>query len=69
MEIMLSPLLFNLEKAQQHQTWILEQCATLFDEQKLSIHVSQVLPLEQAAEAHAHIEEGSTTGKLVLTID
>jgi NADPH2:quinone reductase len=69
MEIMLSPLLFNLEEAQKHQTWILEQCATLFDEGKLSIHVSQVLSLEQAAEAHAHIEEGSTTGKLVLSID
>ena len=69
MENMLSPLLFNLEEAQIHQTWILEQCATRFDEGKLSIHVNQVLPLEQAAEAHAHIEEGSTTGKLVLSID
>jgi NADPH2:quinone reductase len=69
MEIMLSPLLFNLEEAQKHQTWILEQCATLFDEQKLTIHVSQVLPLEKAAEAHTLIEKGSTTGKLVLSID
>ena len=68
MEIMLSPLLFNLVEAQKHQTWILEQCARLFDEEKLRIHVSRVLPLARAAEAHAEIEKGSATGKLVLTI-
>ncbi|OGT35877.1 MAG: alcohol dehydrogenase [Gammaproteobacteria bacterium RBG_16_51_14] len=68
MEIMLSPLLFNLVEAQIHQTWILEQCARLFDAGKLAVHVSRVLPLAKAAEAHAEIEKGSATGKLVLTI-
>jgi NADPH2:quinone reductase len=69
MEIMLSPLIFNLVEAQKHQTWILEECAKRFDSGRLYVHVSQALPLEQAAAAHANIEEGSSTGKLVLSID
>jgi len=68
-EIMLTPLLFNLEEAQRHQTWILEQCTKLVDEKRLSVHVSEVLPLEQAALAHQKIESGSTTGKIVLKIE
>lgn len=68
MELMLSPLLFNLADAQQHQTWILEECAKLIDADQLSVKVSRVLPLEQAAQAHRLIESGSTTGKIVLSI-
>jgi NADPH2:quinone reductase len=69
MEIMLSPLLFNLEVAQKHQTWILEECAKLFDSDQLFIHVSKIFNLEQAAEAHCAIEQGSTTGKIVLSLE
>jgi NADPH:quinone reductase len=68
-EIMLTPLLFNLVDAQKHQTWILEQCSRLVDEKKLVIHVNEELPLEQAPLAHAKIESGSTTGKIVLQIE
>ncbi len=68
MEVMLSPLLFDLKEAQIHQTEILEQCAKLIDDGKLSIHVSQVMPLEEAAKAHRQIEDGHTTGKIVLDI-
>jgi len=67
-EVMLSPLLFDLKEAQTFQTEILEQCAKLIDEGKLKIHVSNVLPLKQAAKAHQLIEEGHTTGKIVLEI-
>ncbi len=67
-EIMLTPLLFNLEDAQRHQTWILEQCTKLVDEKHLNVHVSEVLPLEQTPLAHQKIETGSTTGKIVLSI-
>ena len=69
MEIMLSPLIFALVDAQKHQTWILEQCAKLFDEGKLKIHVSDTLPLKEASKAHCMIESGHTTGKIVLTND
>ena len=68
-EIMLTPLLYNLEDAILHQTWILEQCARLVDENNLYVHVSNVLSLEQAGHAHEEIESGSTTGKIVLQIE
>lgn len=67
-EVMLSPLLFELKEAQSYQTEILENCAKLIDEGKLKIHVSDILPLEQAAKAHSQIEEGHTIGKIVLDI-
>jgi NADPH:quinone reductase and related Zn-dependent oxidoreductases len=55
-------------EAQQHQAWILEQCAALFDANKLRVEISKVLPLESAAEAHRLIEAGGMSGKLVLAI-
>ena len=68
-EIMLTPLLFNLVDAQKHQTWIMEQCTRLVEDNKITIYVSEVLPLAQAARAHQKIESGSTTGKIVLKTD
>ena len=68
MEIMLSPLLFDLKDAQKHQTFILEECARHFDNEKLKIHVSKSMPLAEAANAHTEIESGRTTGKIVLTM-
>jgi NADPH2:quinone reductase len=68
-EIMLTPLLFNLVDAQKHQTWIMEQCTRLVEDNKLTGHVSEVLPLAEAALAHQKIESGSTTGKIVLDIE
>lgn len=67
-EVMLSPLVLGLEDAQRHQTDILNRCAELFEGQKLKIHVSKTLPLEDAVTAHELIETGSTTGKIVLTV-
>jgi len=68
LEIMLSPLLFDLQDAQKHQTSILEECARHFDNEKLKIHISKSMPLAEAAIAHAAIETGTTTGKIVLTM-
>lgn len=68
-EIMLTPLLFNLVEAQKHQTWILEQCARMIDENRLNIHINEIFSLEQVAIAHQKIESGSTSGKIVLKID
>ena len=68
LEIMLSPLLFELKDAQRHQTFILEECARYFDGGKLTIHISKSMPLVEAANAHAEIESGTTTGKIVLTM-
>jgi len=46
----------------------LEQMAALLDGGSVKVIVSKVLPLEQAAEAHKLIEEGHTTGKIVLEV-
>ncbi|QSA96972.1 zinc-dependent alcohol dehydrogenase family protein [Methylococcus sp. EFPC2] len=65
-ELMLLPLLRDLEDARLHQVEILEQCGRWLDQSQLRIHLSRVLPLEEAARAHVLIEGGHTSGKLVL---
>lgn len=69
LELMLTPALMGMTKAQTQQTEILKQCATFFDQGKLSIHLSQIFPLAEAASAHRQIEAGSTTGKIALIIE
>jgi NADPH:quinone reductase-like Zn-dependent oxidoreductase len=47
----------------------LSELASLIDEGRLRPTVQEVFALEQAAEAHARLEEGHVRGKLVLRID
>ncbi|PMB53429.1 alcohol dehydrogenase [Fischerella thermalis CCMEE 5201] len=68
LELMLTPMLQGIVEAQQHHADILAECAKYIDAGKLKIHVSQELPLSEAAKAHQLIESGSTTGKIVLVI-
>lgn len=67
--LMLTPALKGMTEAQHDQAKILEQCARLFDQQQLKIQVAQVFPLAEAAEAHRLLENGSMSGKIVLSID
>jgi len=67
-ELMLTPMLRNLNAARDKHVDILNQCGQWMNEGRLKIHVSQQLPLEQAATAHQLIEAGHTTGKIVLSI-
>ena len=67
-ELMLTPILRGLDAARDHHVEILKQCGERIDQGRLQIHVSEVLPLERAAVAHARIETGRTVGKLVLKI-
>jgi NADPH2:quinone reductase len=67
--LMLTPALKGMTEAQQDQTKILEQCARLFDQGQLKVHVAQVFPLAAAADAHRLLENGSMSGKIVLSID
>lgn len=69
LEVMLTPMRFGLHDAERHQADILTQATTLFDQGQLRVEVSEVLPLEQASVGHRLIEQGSTTGKIVLRID
>lgn len=68
-ELMLAPMVLGLHAARVHQREILEEGARLIEEGKLKVHVSEVLPLAQAAEAHRLIGAGHTTGKIVLRIE
>lgn len=68
LELMLSPMYFGWNDAQEHQRWILEECAMLIDKGELTVKVSHSLPLEEAANAHQMIENGGMRGKVVLTI-
>jgi len=67
-EVMLTPMLRDLPAARDKHVTLLKQCATYIDAGKLTLRVSQVLPLAQAKLAHDIIEAGHTTGKVVLAI-
>jgi NADPH:quinone reductase len=69
LEVMLTPMRFGLKEAERHQAGILERAADLFEQGKLRVMVSEILPLTEAATAHRLLEQGSTTGKIVLRID
>ena len=47
----------------------LSEIADLFDAERLSVHLGEVLPLEHAARAHELSEAGHVRGKLVLRVD
>ncbi len=66
--LMLSPMYYGWTDALHHQARILEKCSALADKGQLKIHLTQVLPLAQAAEAHKLIEAGGRVGKMVLQI-
>jgi NADPH:quinone reductase len=66
---MTMPLLLGNHELRCAQTRTLESGARLFDEGKLKITVSKVLPLKDAAAGHKLVEDGHTIGKVVLQID
>lgn len=65
-ELMLTPMLRSLDRARDHHVEILDRCGAWMDEDRLHVHVADVLPLEQAAAAHEVVEAGHTAGKIVL---
>jgi NADPH2:quinone reductase len=67
-ELMLTPMLLGLHEECVRQRKILEAGAKMIEGGQLEVLVSQILPLEQAVEAHRLIEAGHMTGKVVLEI-
>lgn len=67
-ELMLTPMFLGLHEEGVRQRRILESGALMLEDERLEILVSQTLPLEQAAQAHRLIENGHTSGKMVLTL-
>jgi NADPH2:quinone reductase len=69
LELMLTPLLQDIEDAQRSQAKILEQCAQLIDQGQLKIQLTHTFPLKEAAAAHQLLETGSMSGKIVLVME
>lgn len=68
-ELMLTPVILDLDEAKQHQGEILQRCAALIDEGKLKIEVNKQFDLNDAAAAQRYLEEEHPAGKLVLIIE
>lgn len=68
LELMLTPVLLELEGAKRHQGEILRQCATLFDENSLTVKIAGTFALADAAAAQLYLEQNHPAGKLVLTM-
>ena len=68
-ELMLTPMLRDLEEARNEHTAILNQCKQWAEQGLLTVYVSQTLPLKEANIAHELIETGHTIGKIVLSIN
>ncbi|MDQ6950367.1 MAG: zinc-binding dehydrogenase [Mariprofundales bacterium] len=68
-ELMLTPMVLGMDDAAEHQAAILEQCGQMMEQRKLMVMVDDILPLEQAAEAHRRVETGHMAGKLVLAME
>jgi NADPH2:quinone reductase len=66
---MTAPSFLGIDEARRAQTKILERGAELVDGGELRVVVSDVLPLERAADAHRLVEDGHTRGKVVLRVD
>jgi NADPH:quinone reductase-like Zn-dependent oxidoreductase len=48
--------------------YALADAATLYAEGRFRVHVAQVFPLAEGAQAHARLERGHVHGKLVVTV-
>jgi D-arabinose 1-dehydrogenase-like Zn-dependent alcohol dehydrogenase len=44
----------------------LEELVGLVAKEKVKPHISEILPLKEAAKAHTIIQEGKVTGKVIL---
>ena len=68
-ELMLTPMLKDLDDARSVHIDILKQCAQWVEDGLLRVHVSDKFALNDVVAAHHHIEKGCAKGKVVLTID
>lgn len=68
LELMLTPVLLELEGAKRHQGEILRRCALLFDENKLTVEIAHTFGLAEAATAQRFLEQKHPAGKLVIAV-
>jgi len=68
LELMLTPVLLELENAKLYQSEILRRCAALFDENKLTVEIAHTFSLAEAAAAQDFLEQSHPAGKVVITV-
>lgn len=67
-ELMLTPMLRDLDEARDKHVQILQQCAQWLEQGKLKTYIGKQLSLAEVVKAHEIIEAGHSTGKIVLTL-
>lgn len=67
-ELMLTPLLKQLNNARDKHVEILKNCTQWIEQGVLNSHISNTLTLDQVASGHEQIEQGHTTGKIIITM-
>lgn len=67
-ELMLVPMLRNLDAQRDKHIEILNRCAEWIEQGRLRLHVGKTFDLHEAAEAHRCLGTGHTQGKIVLKI-
>ena len=65
-EMVLTPMYYGIDSLKVRHRKILETCARLIDEGVLRVTLSKCFPLQDAKDAHRMLENGHTTGKIVL---
>lgn len=67
-ELMLTPMLRNLDMQRDKHIEILNRCAEWIEQGWLRLHIGKTFSLREAADAHSYLETAHTQGKLVLNI-
>ena len=68
-ELMLTPVLLELDNAKQHQGRILQRCAALMEAGKLNIETAKSFSLAEVVAAQDYLEKQHPAGKVVLTVE
>ncbi|WP_090628981.1 zinc-dependent alcohol dehydrogenase family protein [Nitrosomonas marina] len=68
-ELMLTPVMLELDSAMQLQGEILRRCSILMEEGKLIVEIAKTFDLTEAAAAQDYLENQHPLGKVVLVIE
>jgi NADPH2:quinone reductase len=66
--MMLTPMWQDLEIERRRQGEIVRQAMKWLEEDRIKVRIAATFPLEEVAEAHALLENGGMTGKIVLKV-
>jgi len=66
--MMLTPMWLGLEAERRRQGDIVRRAMEWLGDERIKVQIAATYALENAADAHTHLEKGSMTGKIVLTM-